>query len=72
MNGTDLLAALEAGVANGGAISCAQALSLARDRTEERVMMTMFVLGLLSGAFLVCCSLAMTAGILAAPLTNRF
>jgi hypothetical protein len=41
-------------------------LSLARDRTEERVMMTMFVLGLLSGAFLVCCSLAMTAGILAA------
>jgi hypothetical protein len=29
-------------------------------------MMTMFVLGLLSSAFFVCCSIAMAAGILAA------
>jgi hypothetical protein len=29
-------------------------------------MMTMFVLGLLTSAFLVCCSIAMAAGILSA------
>jgi hypothetical protein len=29
-------------------------------------MITMFVLALLSGAFLVCCSLAVAAGMLAA------
>jgi hypothetical protein len=72
MNGTDLLDALEAGFANGGTISCLERWVSHRDRTEKRIMMTMFVLGLLSSAFLVCCSLAMTAGILAGPLTNRF
>jgi hypothetical protein len=38
-------------------------------------MMTMFVLGLLSSAFLVCCSLAMAAGVLLlserAPTASR-